>query len=69
MGLKHDVCQWNRKLNAFCEKYDLIPSKADHGVYKSKLDYLTLLGIFVDDGLICFDNPDKLEAIMHYLGT
>ena len=33
------------------------------------MDDLALLGIFVDDGLICFDNPDKLDAIMLHLST
>ena len=68
-GLKQGARQWNKKLDTFCEKYDLIPSEADPCVYKSKLDDLTLLGIFVDDGLICSDNPDKLDAIMLHLST
>ena len=40
---------------------------ADPCVYRSKLDDLTLLGIFVNDGLICYDNPDKLDAIMFHV--
>ena len=68
-GLKQGARQLNKKFDIFCEKYDLIPSEADPCVYRSKLDDLTLLGIFVDDCLICFDNPDKLDAIMLHFST
>ena len=68
-GLKQGARQWNKKFDTFCEKYDFIPSEAYPCVYRSKLDDLTLLGIFVNDGLICSDNPDKLDAIMLHLST
>lgn len=55
--------------DTFCEKYDLIPLEVDHCVDRGKLDDLTLLGIFVEDGFICSDHLDKLEAILHQVDT
>lgn len=43
-------------------KSDLIPPEADPCIYRSKLDDLTLLGIFVADDFICTDIPAKLAV-------
>ena len=71
-GLKQSARRWNKTFDKFAQQFNLLPSIADPCVYYSndtthpdKVE--TILGIFVDDGLLCSTNAQKLEDILHYL--
>lgn len=71
-GLKQSARRWNKTFDKFAQQFDLLPSIADPCVYYSKdlthPDKVeTILGIFVDDGIVCSTNADKLEGILQYL--
>ena len=71
-GLKQNVRRWNKTFDKFAQQFTLQPSIADPYVYYSKdtthPDQVeTILGIFVDDGLVCSTNAQKLEDILRYL--
>lgn len=71
-GLKQSARRWNKTFDKFAQQFNLLPSIADPCVYYSndvqhpeKVE--TILGIFVDDGIVCSTNADKLESILQYL--
>ena len=71
-GVKQSARRWNKTFGKFAQQFALQPSIANPCVYYSKdtthPDQVeTILGIFVDDGLVCSTNAQKLEDILHYL--
>ena len=72
-GLKQGARRWNKTFDKFAQQFHLLSSIADPCVYYShdttKPDKVeTVLGIFVDDGIVCSTNANKLEGhILQYL--
>ncbi len=69
-GLKQSSRLWNIKFDAFITKYGLISTTADPCVYtRSGDNEFIILGIWVDDGLLCTNSPTLTDSIMAYLST
>ena len=67
-GLKQASRAWNQKFHGFLTKFGFIRSSADSCVYvKSEESSLTLIAIWVDDGLICSSDMNKLDSVVQYL--
>lgn len=71
-GLKQSARHWNKTFDEFARQFALLPSIADPCVYYSKdvthpHKIETILGIFVDDGIVCSTDAAKLEDILQYL--
>ena len=66
-GLRQSACQWNKKMDSFLQQWDLLVSDADSCVYRNKGDLHTMLGIYVDDGIIASMKPGYIEDILTYL--
>ena len=71
-GLKQSARRWNKTFDKFAQEFNLLPGIADPCVYYSKDTHHpdkieTILGIFVDDGIVCSTNANKLEDILQYL--
>ena len=71
-GLKQSARRWNKTFDKFAQQFALLPSIADPCVYYSKdmthpNKIETILGIFVDDGILCSTDATKLEDILQYL--
>ncbi|RWS18805.1 hypothetical protein B4U80_11350, partial [Leptotrombidium deliense] len=64
-GLKQAPRQWNAKFRSFLEKFGLQRSDADNCVYVSfENNVLTILGIYVDDGLLVSTSKVKIKEIV-----
>ena len=69
-GLKQAPRCWNIKFDAFIKKFGLIQSSFDHCVYfRRKGEEFTLVALFVDDGLLCSNQKEVLDAILEYVRT
>lgn len=69
-GLKQSPRCWNIKFNDFLLKFGLKRSTADPCVYyRRQGEELTIVVIFVDDGLICSNQPESLSLIVEHLQT
>ncbi len=69
-GLKQSSRLWNIKFDAFITKYGLTSTTADPCVYtRSSDNEFIILGIWVDDGLLCTNSSSLTESIMAYLST
>lgn len=67
-GLKQSSRLWNAKFNAFIVKFGLASTIADPCVYtRTNADELILLGIWVDDGLLCSTSASLNASIITYL--
>ena len=71
-GLKQSARRWNKTFDKFAQQFNLLPSVADPCVYYSRdithpQKIETILGIFVDDGIVCSTDATKLENILQYL--
>lgn len=71
-GLKQSARRWNKTFDKFAQQFALLPSIADPCVYYSKdmthpNKIETIIGIFVDDGILCSTDATKLEDILQYL--
>ena len=66
-GLRQSARQWNLRITTFLKQFQLIVSEADCCLYSNHGDLHTILGIYVDDGLIASSNPAYVESIMTYL--
>ncbi len=67
-GLKQASRAWNIKFHGFLTKFGFVRSSADPCVYiKEEEDCLTLIAIWVDDGLICSSKPKRLDSVVEYL--
>ena len=66
-GLKQASRAWNIKFHGFLIKFGFIRSRADPCVYiKKEEDCLTIIAIWVDDGLIC-GRIKRLDSVVKYL--
>ena len=61
--------QWNLRFSKFLKQFQLIVSEADCCVYSNYEELHTILGIYVDDGIIASTNLDYVESILVYLET
>jgi hypothetical protein len=67
-GLKQASRVWNRHFDHFLKNFGLTPSEADPCLYfRRTQDELTIVTIWVDDGLICSSNGDTVTGIINYL--
>jgi hypothetical protein len=67
-GLKQASRAWNIKIHGFLIKFGFIRSSADPCVYiKKEEDCLTIIAIWVDDGLICGSDIKRLDSVVEYL--
>ena len=69
-GLKQSGRLWNHTFDAFLKLYDLLTSDADTCVYyrlttNNSVDLI--VGIFVDDGIVCVSNAKDLDAVIAHL--
>jgi hypothetical protein len=66
--LKQASRAWNIKFHGFLIKFGFIRSSADPCVYiKKEEDCLTIIAIWVDDGLICGSDIKRLDSVVEYL--
>jgi hypothetical protein len=69
-GLKQASRSWNQKFDSFLTEYGLTPSTADQCVYFNHDGKgLTIVAIWVDDGLICSYNQSKIDSIVQSLNS
>jgi hypothetical protein len=69
-GLKQSSRLWNIEFSAFITKYGLTSTTADPCVYtRSSDNEFIIIGIWVDDGLLCTNSSTLTESIMAYLST
>lgn len=71
-GLKQASRKWNEKFDSFLTEFGLIRSTADPCVYfyrGEELGDVTILGIWVDDGLLATKTKERARAIIKYLET
>lgn len=67
-GLKQASRAWNEKFNHFLIQYGFTRSNADSCVYFQRDENnITIMAIWVDDGLLCSNHQSKLEDIVNYL--
>ena len=71
-GLKQSGRLWNHTFDAFLKLYDLLTSDADTCVYYRLTPLNTvdlIVGIFVDDGIVCATNEQDLDAVIKHLAS
>lgn len=67
-GLKQASRCWNEKFTTFIKQFDFVVSEADPCVFICKRSgELTILAIYVDDGLISSTNARFIERLLKYL--
>lgn len=67
-GLKQASRTWNKKLNQFLLDFGLKRVTSDQCVYFMKTDkIMVILGIYVDDGLLCSNSDDTMNEILEYI--
>jgi len=67
-GLRQSSRAWSKKLEALLKAFGLIQSDADHCVYYShQAGVITIVTIFVDDGLICSNDPARITSILKFM--
>lgn len=66
-GLKQASKSWNDKLNKFLEDFGLKRIYSDQCVYFMNADgIIIIIGIYVDDGLLCSNSEDATKRILDY---
>jgi len=70
-GLKQASRNWNKKFDSFIVKYGFTRGVADPCVYYQKDDdqNITIMAIWVDDGLLCSSQASKLKDIVSFLSS
>lgn len=67
-GLKQASRSWNEKLNKFLENFGLKRINSDQCVYFMDANgIIIILGIYVDDGILCSNSEDMINKILDYL--
>ena len=67
-GLRQSSRAWSQKMDGFLKAFGLIQAVADHCVYFSyQAGIITIVTIFVDDGLICSNDPARISSILKYM--
>jgi hypothetical protein len=63
-GLRQASCVWNSTFTDFLQHNKLKPTSKDPCVYVSNDQPRIILLIFVDDGLICCANPNRINYLL-----
>lgn len=66
-GLRQSANLWNKKFDDIHFQFDLMVSPADPCVYYNKGDLQTIIGIYVDDGVIVSAQQSHSNDIITYL--
>lgn len=66
-GLRQSTRQWNLHISNFLKQFRLIVSQADYCIYSNHGELHTILGIYVDDGIIALTNLAYVDNILVYL--
>ena len=67
-GLRQSSRAWSKKMEGFLKAFGLIQAAVDHFVYYShQAGVITIVTIFVDDGLICSNDPARITSILKYM--
>ncbi len=67
-GIKQAPRAWNTRFNDFLVTFGLTRSVADPCIYfRHQGEELTILAIFVDDGLVCSNRKESLQRIIEHL--
>jgi hypothetical protein len=67
-GLRQASRAWALKMTAFLKEFDLVQAPVDHCVYYSATNgVITIVTIFVDDGLICSTNLERIDSILRFM--
>ena len=67
-GLRQSSRAWSQKMEGFLKAFGLIQAAVDHCVYYSHQEgIITIVTIFVDDGLICSNDPARITSILKYM--
>ena len=67
-GLRQSSRAWSQKMEAFFKAFGLIQATVDHCVYYSHQDgVIRIVTIFVDDGLICSNDPARITSILKFM--
>ena len=67
-GLRQSSRAWSKKMEAFLKAFGLSQAAVDHCVYYSHQNgVITIVTIFVDDGLICSNSPTRITSILKYM--
>ena len=64
-GLKQAPRAWNNKFHEFLSSYGLERSYADPCVYVSDKEGYIILGIYVDDGLLCCSSKTTKDKMIN----
>ena len=64
-GLKQAPRAWNDKFHEFLSSYGLERSSADPCVYVSDKEGYIILGIYVDDGLLCCSSKTTKDKMIN----
>ena len=66
-GLRQSANLWNEKFDDILFQFDLMVSPANPCVYYNKGDLQTIIGIYVDDGVIVSAQQSHTNDIITYL--
>lgn len=67
-GLKQTPYEWNEEFNAFLIEFGLVRSESDPCIYTRRIgDEITIVVIYVDDGLIASNRPETIKSMIHHL--
>ena len=67
-GLKQDPYEWNEELNVFLLLCGLVRCYSDPCIYYRRVsDEITLLLVYVDDGLIASNKPEAIKSLIEQL--
>ena len=67
-GLRQSNRAWTKKMEALLKSFGLCQAALDHCVYYSHQDgIITIISIFVDDGLICLNSSACIDSILKFM--
>ena len=67
-ALRQSSRAWSKKMEGFLKAFGLIQAAVDHCVYYSHQGgIITIVTIFVDDGLICSNDSARITSILKYM--
>lgn len=67
-GLKQSSRCWNQKFSSFIRKFEFKVCDSDTCVFiRHKPERMTIIAIYVDDGMIASDDSSEIECIVSYL--
>lgn len=67
-GLKQAPYEWNEEFNGFLIEFGLVCSESDSCIYTRRAgDEITIVVIYVDDGLIASNKPETIKSMIEHL--